>query len=59
MKDLIKRFALWLLQGILGAVFVLAAIVVLAEWAVGCGEPYVDSKGQTHAGQCLFIGGTP
>ena len=55
MKDLLKRFALWLLQGIIGAVFVLAGAVILAEWFAGCGESYVDSNGHTHTHQCLII----
>jgi hypothetical protein len=55
MKDLIKRFALWLLQGILGAAFVLFFAVMLAEWFAGCGETYVDSKGKTHNHECLFL----
>ena len=54
MKDLIKRFALWVLQGIIGAVFVLGLAFVVVEWMTGCGEPYVDSKGVTHMNQCLF-----
>ena len=55
MKDFLKRLALWLLQGIIGAVFVLAGAVILAEWFAGCGESYVDSKGVTHAHECIFI----
>ena len=55
MKDLLKRFALWLLQGIIGAVFVLCGAVVLVEWMAGCGETYVDSNGHTHTHQCLII----
>ena len=58
MKDLIKRFALWLLQGIIGAVFVLAFAFLLAEWFAGCGEHYVDSQGRTHIHQCLLLNNT-
>lgn len=33
---------------------VFMAFMVL-EWAVGCGETYVDSKGVRHANECLFL----
>lgn len=55
MKNLLKRFVIWLLQGIIGAVFVLGFAVVLAAWLAGCGEPYVDSKGRTHIDECSFV----
>ena len=51
----LKAIGLWVLQGIIGAVFVLAGAVVLVEWFSGCGETYVDSKGMTHTHECLFI----
>ena len=34
--------------GLLGAVFLL-------EWMAGCGETYIDAKGERHANECLFI----
>lgn len=34
---------------ILGAVFLL-------EWMAGCGETYIDAKGERHAHECMFIG---
>lgn len=54
MKNLIKRFAIWLLQGIIGAVFVLGGAFILAAWMSGCGESYVDSKGRTHINECVI-----
>lgn len=54
MKDLLKRFALWILQGIIGALFVLGFAFLLAEWLSGCGEHYVDAHGVTHINQCMF-----
>ena len=54
MKDIIKRFAIWLVQGIVGAVFVLAFAFALVEWAAGCGETYVDSNGRTHINKCVI-----
>jgi hypothetical protein len=56
MKDLIKRLALWILQGIIGAVIALAGAVLLIEWMAGCGETYTDSKGNVHANGCVFSG---
>lgn len=29
--------------------------LVLLEWMAGCGETYVDSKGERHAHECIFI----
>lgn len=40
------------------AVFALLGVLmagVLIEWAAGCGEHYVDSKGVTHQNECVFI----
>jgi hypothetical protein len=59
MKEVIKRTAkalvIWLIQGIIGAVFVIGGAVLLVEWASGCGETYVDSKGKRHANECVFL----
>ena len=51
----LKAIGLWLLQGIIGAVFVLGTVLVLVEWMAGCGETYVDSKGVRHAHECLIL----
>ena len=51
----LKAVALWALQGIIGAVFVLGAAIVMVEWFAGCGETYVDSNGKRHAHECLFL----
>lgn len=29
--------------------------VMFIEWMAGCGESYVDSKGVTHANECIII----
>ena len=50
----LSALATWLVQGIIGAVLVLGGAIVLIEWASGCGESYVDSKGVTHTNQCLL-----
>jgi hypothetical protein len=53
--SLLKR----VLRGI-GAVllmFLFSAFTTLlvVEWLVGCGETYVDAKGERHPYECLFI----
>jgi len=29
--------------------------LMMIEWAVGCGETYVDAQGQRHQYECAFI----
>lgn len=53
--NILKRFAVWCIQGLLGLAFIAFMVVMVAEWAAGCGESYVDAKGKTHVNQCLFI----
>lgn len=55
MKKLLKALAVWLLQGIIGLILMAFMVVMVAEWAAGCGETYVDSKGVRHQNECLFI----
>lgn len=50
-----KQLLLWIAQGTLGMVFVVGFAFVLVEWASGCGEPYVDSKGKTHINECVLF----
>jgi hypothetical protein len=57
MKNFFKRFVAWLLQGLLSAALLIFFVVMFAEWASGCGESYVDAKGKTHVGQCIFLDG--
>lgn len=51
----LKRFAVWLIQGLLSAALLILFLVLVAEWAAGCGESYVDAKGKTHVGKCIFL----
>ena len=30
-------------------------VVLMAEWASGCGETYTDAKGVRHAYECMFL----
>ena len=55
MKDLLKRFAIWVLHGLIGLVMMGFLVLMVFEWAAGCGESYVDAKGVRHQNQCLFI----
>ena len=55
MKQLIKRVVDWLISAILGVVFVIGGLILLAEWLSGCGEHYIDAQGRTVLNQCLFI----
>ena len=38
------------------AAFALLTAVLLLEWMAGCGETYIDAKGERHANECMFIG---
>lgn len=51
----IKQIALWLFQGLIGLIFIIGSAMFLVEYASGCGETYIDSKGVSHANQCMFI----
>lgn len=53
--NILKRIAVWLIQGLLGLSFIAFVALMVAEWAAGCGESYVDAKGKTHVGQCIFL----
>ena len=55
MKNFFKQFLVWLAHALIGVVFFVLLIVAVSEWAAGCGESYVDAKGKTHVGQCIFI----
>ena len=46
MKDIL----LAIIFGVIGALLVV-------EWAVGCGETYIDSKGVEHSQSCVFVKG--
>ena len=48
---MIAAFAKFILSGLVGLIILLLII----EWAVGCGETYTDSKGVVHANTCFLI----
>ena len=41
--------------GIFAAFVALFFAIILAEWAVGCGETFTDSRGIKHQNECLFV----
>jgi uncharacterized membrane protein len=49
---ILKRFALWLIQGVISAVILLFFVYMLFMWLSGCGETYVDGEGVTHMQTC-------
>jgi hypothetical protein len=51
----IKPLVIWLIQGIAGFAVIVFFAVMFAEWAAGCGETYVDSKGRTHINECILV----
>ena len=54
-----KRIARWCIAATFTAMGALAIglviTVLLMEWMVGCGESYVDSKGERHQYACVFF----
>lgn len=51
----LKALAMWLLQAIIGLVFMGFVGLMFAEWMAGCGESYIDAKGVRHQNECLFL----
>ena len=52
--EILGRVLVWIVQALLGVVFIALFAYLLVEWASGCGESYVDSKGKTHVNECLY-----
>ena len=53
----VNRQPWWHTLLVVAGSLLIAAIlfVLLLEWAAGCGESFVDSKGVTHVNECVFI----
>jgi len=49
------KFLNWLGQAIVAAIIATVMVVMFIEWAAGCGESYIDSKGVAHANECVII----
>lgn len=54
----LKRLLRGLATGLLGVALMGLFLLLLTEWLMGCGESYVDAKGKTHTGECVFINGS-
>ena len=54
LREILGRVLVWLIQAIIGAVFLAFFVYLLLEWASGCGEHYVDANGVTHVQECVF-----
>jgi hypothetical protein len=54
LREILGRVLVWIVQALLGVVFIALFAYLLVEWASGCGESYVDSKGKTHVNECLY-----
>jgi len=52
--EILGRVLVWVAQALLGVVFIALFAYLLVEWASGCGESYVDSKGDTYVNECLY-----
>jgi hypothetical protein len=50
-----KRVLKWVATVALVTALSVLGTVMLLEWMVGCGETYVDAKGDRHEYSCLFI----
>lgn len=49
------RCVKWLGKMLLALALGLLMVVFLLEWMAGCGETYIDAKGERHAYECIFI----
>lgn len=54
LREILGRVLVWLIQAIIGAVFLAFFVYLMIEWASGCGEHYVDANGVSHANECVF-----
>ena len=63
MKQAITRYVkpllLWLVQGLVGIAILGLFLLLIIEWASGCGETYTDSKGVTHINECTWKSEVP
>jgi hypothetical protein len=55
MKTILKTILKTTIQTLFGLALGAFFVLMLVEWAAGCGESYVDSKGITHVNECVFI----
>lgn len=49
-----KRLIELLAQATMSAALTVFFAYLIVEWAVGCGESYIDAKGIKHANECAI-----
>lgn len=54
-RPLWREIALWFFSAVGFALSVVIVAIAFIEWLSGCGETYVDAKGERHAYECVFI----
>jgi hypothetical protein len=45
----------WLIQALIGLAVIVFFGMLVADWLAGCGETYIDSKGNHHPNECIFF----
>ncbi len=50
-----KKLLSWFVNVVIAIIFGAGIAVLALEWMAGCGEYYIDSKGQVIQNECLFI----
>lgn len=55
----LKSIIFWLVQGLVGIAILGLFLLLIIEWASGCGETYTDSKGKVHINECTWKSEVP
>ena len=50
-----KKLFSYVMQGLLILLFAAMLAVVTLEWLVGCGEYYIDARGNLIQNECVFL----
>jgi hypothetical protein len=50
-----KKIGSFLLQGLMMVAFSALLAVITIEWFAGCGEYYIDSRGNVIPNECVFL----
>lgn len=50
-----KKIGSFLLQGLMMISFSALLAVITIEWFAGCGEYYIDARGNVIPNECVFI----
>ena len=56
---MMRAFIEWLIEGLIGMALFGFMLVVLMDYTAGCGQTYIDAKGNTKPvaknSECIFI----